>query len=349
MTGAGAALPKAGGTMLPGLPEAALLRPAAAAVALLLDELLGEPPARWHPVVAMGAYLGRAGRLVPATPPGPAVVRGGLAWAGGAGAATLAGVLLDRASRRLPWPARVLVHGGVLWSLLSGRMLRREVGAVEAALARSLPDGRAQVSRLVSRDTDRLDAEEVRGAAIGSLSENLCDSVVAPLLAHAVGGLPAAALYRWTNTADAVWGYRTPRWQHAGRVAARADDVANLVPARLAALLLLVAARETRLAPRLRDQARLTPSPNGGWPMGAAALVLGVRLVKPGVYALNAAGRPPEPHDTRRALRLVQAVTALTWPVAAALSVAAAVAAAVAAVAAAASRAPGRLRRTGRA
>jgi adenosylcobinamide-phosphate synthase len=310
----GAAVPRAAA-----LPVA-LRSSAAAGVALLLDELLGEPPSRRHPVVLMGAYLGRAGCRVPAAPPGRAVVHGGLAWAAGAGGVALAGTVLARAGRRLPWPAQVVLHGVALWPLLSGRMLRREVAAVEDALARSLDDGRAQVARLVSRDTSALDAEGVRGAALGSLSENLCDSVVAPLIWHAVAGLPGAVLYRYVNTADAVWGYRSPRWQHAGRVAARADDLANLAPARLSALLLLAVARAGHLLPRLPAQARLTPSPNGGWPMGAMALVLDVRLVKAGVYALHPGGRQPATDDTRRALRLVAAATAAAWPLAAGMS-----------------------------
>ena len=294
--------------------------PAAMAVALLLDELFGEPPSRWHPVVAMGAWLTRVAPHVPPVPPVREVALGGLAWSTGAVAATVAGAVVARALRRLPWPAAVAVEGLALWPLLSGRLLRREVAAVEDALARSLPQGRAQVSRLVSRDTSVLDAEAVRGAALGSLAENLSDSVVAPLLAHAVGGVAGAALYRWTNTADAMWGYRTPRWAHAGRVAARADDLANLVPARLSALLLLAVARAPRLLPVVAQQAGLTPSPNGGWPMGAMAQVLDVRLVKADVYALHAGARAAGPDDTRRALGLVRAVTVLAWVVCAAVA-----------------------------
>lgn len=329
-------------------PGVALRRPAAAAVALLLDELLGEPPVRLHPVVAMGGYLRRVEPHVPAAPAGRAVVAGGLAWAGGAVACAAVAAVPARGLRRrdpvcgrsrasrqprrlraVPWSVAVLGEGLLLWPLLSGRLLRREVAAVEAALGRCLPDGRAQVSRLVSRDTGRLDDEQVRAAALGSLSENLCDSVVAPLLAHAAAGLPGAALYRYVNTADAVWGYRTPRWQHAGRVAARADDVANLLASRLTGLLLLVvpAARRApssglgRLLRELPGQARLTPSPNGGWPMGALSLLLDVRMPKPGVYELNAAGHPATPADTALALRLAKQVTAAAWTLLAVLSV----------------------------
>ena len=106
---------------------------------------------------------------------------------------------------------------------------------------------------LVSRDTAQLDASELSGAAIQSLAENLSDSVVAPLLAYAAGGLPGAAAYRALNTADAMWGYRTPELLHRGRAAARADDVANLVPARLTAL--LIAARAPQRGAACADRA----------------------------------------------------------------------------------------------
>lgn len=283
------------------------VRPAALLVALVLDEALGEPPARWHPVVAMGAYLRRVDPFVPAAPPVPAVVAGGLAWGLGVAASAAAGLVVDRSSRRLPWAGAVVVQATALSTLLSARLLRREVAEVERALARSTSAGRGRVSRLVSRDTAALDAEQVRGAALGSLSENLSDSVVAPALVHAFGGLTAAAAYRFVNTADAMWGFRSPRWEHAGRVAARADDLANLLPARLSGLL-LVGPDPARLA-RLPREAARTPSPNGGWPMGALALRLGTRITKPGVYALNPGARPAVPPDTVRALRLFRRAT----------------------------------------
>jgi len=283
------------------------VRPVALVVALVLDELLGEPPGRWHPVVAMGTYLRRVEPRVPAAPSLPAALCGGAAVSLGVLASAAAGSVLDRASRRLPWPAAVALQATVLWTLLSARLLREEVAAVEQALARSTADGREQVSRLVSRDTAALDAEQVRAAALGSLSENLSDSVVAPALAHAVGGLTAAAAYRFVNTADAMWGYRSPRWEHAGRVAARADDLANLLPARLTGLL-LVGPDPDRLA-RLPREAARTPSPNGGWPMGALALRLGTRMTKPGVYALNPDARAAVAQDTARALRLFRLAT----------------------------------------
>jgi adenosylcobinamide-phosphate synthase len=201
------------------------------------------------------------------------------------------------------------VLGVALWPLLSGRLLLDEVGAVERALAVDLEAGRVAVAQIVSRDVSGLPEAQVRQAGLESLAENLSDSVVAPLLWFGLGGLPAALAYRFTNTADAMWGYRTPRWRHAGAVAARADDLLNLAPARLTGIGLTLgdpaAGGRTRWA-GLRRAASQTPSPNAGWPMAALALRLGIRLEKPGVYALNPTGRPPEPADTAVALRLVR-------------------------------------------
>jgi adenosylcobinamide-phosphate synthase len=179
----------------------------------------------------------------------------------------------------------------------------------EALDAGHLEEARALAARdLVGRPTSQLDAGELSGAAIQSLAENLSDSVVAPLLAYVAGGLPAAAAYRALNTADAMWGYRTPALLHRGRVAARADDVANLIPARLTALLIAMRSPRPREALRvaLRDHAR-APSPNGGWPMAAMAGGLGVRLVKRGSYSFNAEAPAPTTADITRALRVAGA------------------------------------------
>lgn len=293
---------------------------AGVAVAVGLDAAVREPPLAVHPVRWIGRYLAWAGRRMPPSPPARAVAAGGLAWAVGAATAFGAGLLVERAAARLPRPVRPLVAGVALWPLFAHRMLLDEVAAVERALSTGgVAAGRAAVARIVSRDASALTEAEIRQAAVESLGENLSDSVVAPLLCYAAGGLPAAAAYRFANTADAVWGYRTPRWNHAGRVAARADDLLNLVPARLTGLLL--AGR--RVSPgRLRAEAALTPSPNAGWPMAALALRLGVRLAKTGVYELGAGGRAVGPADVSAALTLARR---RGWALAAAAAVAAGV------------------------
>jgi adenosylcobinamide-phosphate synthase len=301
-----------------------VLAPLAILVALLVDRSWGEPPARWHPVVWIGRFLGALGRCIAPAWTGPDVgdpgrragpfVWGALAWIAGALLVGAVAVALMWAMGGWPVWLQALATGVLLKPLLAWRMLRNEVRAVEGALGESLAAGRERLSWLVSRDVGALDEAQVRESAIETLAENLNDSVVAPLFWFAVAGLPGAALYRFANTADAMWGYRGERqgrdWAWAGKWAARADDVLSWVPARLTAVLLgfLGAFRGWRT---LAAQARRTPSPNSGWPMAAMALALGVRLGKPGVYELHAAGRRPQPTDTARALQLAGGVVQL--------------------------------------
>ena len=293
-----------GGPLMP------LLLPLAIAVALAVDRL-GEPPAWAHPVVGMGRYLGLF--KLTKLPPVLAFAAGALAWLVGAALLVFLALWLEGwvLLGLQPWasPARLagaaLLIGLLLKPLLAWRMLADEAMAVEAALAQSLDAGRARLARLVSRDTAALTEAEVREAAIETLAENLNDSVIAPLFWFAIAGLPGAALYRFANTADAMWGYRDER-EWCGKWAARADDLLSWLPARLTALLL----RPPSLRALLRE-ARRTPSPNSGWPMAAMALRLGRRLGKPGVYTLHGAGQPVRPGDLAAARSLAtQAVVA---------------------------------------
>ncbi|HEX5739332.1 MAG TPA: adenosylcobinamide-phosphate synthase CbiB [Hydrogenophaga sp.] len=302
---------------MPELWPSFIVAPLAVMVALALDRALGEPPARCHPVVGMGHYLSFMGqRIAPlvhtqANHPGIVFALGALAWSLGAVLCVALAGSLAWALNGWPWWAHALALGALLKPMLSWRMLRDEVRAVESALSESLPAGRARLSWLVSRDVTHLSESEVRESAIETLAENLNDSVVAPLFWLAVAGLPGAALYRFANTADAMWGYHGERsgrdWTWAGKWAARADDVLSWLPARITAVLLAVPGAWQRLR-HLPGQARVTPSPNGGWPMAAMALALNVRLAKPGVYILHPAGRSPTPTDTAQALRLCSRV-----------------------------------------
>ena len=287
-----------------------MLWAAALLLAVLIDGWLGEPPVRWHPVVWMGHYLGWAGKRVAPTmaTPGPdykSFSLGALAWSAGAAIVCIAAWFVQKHILQLSPLLAVLLLGLLLKPLLAWAMLKNEVLAVEAALATSLDAGRQRLSWLVSRDVAALTEGQVRESAIESLAENLNDSVVAPIFWFALLGLPGAALYRFANTADAMWGYRGERngrvWEWAGKWAAWADDVLSWLPARITAVLLMALAYRSGWR-ALRQQARLTPSPNSGWPMAAMALCLGVRLGKPGVYTLNAAGRVPASLDTHKAV-----------------------------------------------
>ncbi|WP_198086246.1 adenosylcobinamide-phosphate synthase CbiB [Variovorax sp. E3] len=318
------------------MPDAVLTYPpvlvAALWLALAVDRWLGEPTARLHPVVWMGQYLGWIGsRLAPrhhqAKPRDlPVFFMGALTWCVGALAVWgVASALQGAVTVWLPAWAMAIVLGLLLKPLFAWRMLRDEVLAVEDALAVSLDAGRAQLARLVSRNVAELSEREVRESAIESLAENLNDSLVAPVFWFVLFGLPGAALYRFANTADAMWGYRGERggrdWTWFGKWAARADDVLSWLPARITALLLALAAGCWPAG--LTEEAQRTPSPNSGWPMAAMALLLGVRLAKPGVYALNAEGRAAVGGDTRRTAEL-GARAVLAWAVCASLVIVAA-------------------------
>jgi adenosylcobinamide-phosphate synthase len=269
---------------------------------MLIDHWWGEPPARLHPVVWMGSYLKRVGRVLPDRGPKMALALGSIYWLAGAAIVAsvygLAGILITK----LPLWLSVLFTAIALKPLFALRMLVNEVRAVETALEKSLDGGRARLALIVSRDTTQLDASQIRESSLESLAENLSDSVIAPLFWFALLGLPGAAVYRFANTADAMWGYRG-RWEWAGKFAARADDLLNLIPARITALGLLIAGRRAcMLLRRLPREAARTASPNSGWPMGALALSLDVRLRKPEVYVLNSTGSAPSDANVAAAL-----------------------------------------------
>ena len=281
-------------------------------VALAIDRWWGEPAARWHPVVWMGNYLSLAAkRLEPNPDPAVRDLKSfwlaAAYWWAGAALIFIVACAVQWALFKLHWAIGALLLGLALKPMLAWAMLRSEVQAVEASLGQSLGAGRSRLAMLVSRDTANLSETEVRESAIESLAENLNDSVVAPVFWFVLFGLPGAAVYRFANTADAMWGYRGLRngvnWEWAGKWAAWADDVLSWLPARITALLLALVTGAVNLK-NLRSQARKTPSPNSGWPMAAMALALGVRLQKPEVYALNPSGRPPEPPDTALAQKI---------------------------------------------
>ena len=270
-------------------------------LAWALDLCFGEPRSAWHPVAWLGSLLTPLGRVLSRGAAERAFVGGALVWLVFASAIAWAAWAVQTQLLGLsPWFAAPLL-ALLLKPTFSWRMLRDEVTAVDVALAHSLEAGRARLARIVSRDVTALDADMVRETAIESLAENLNDSLVAPLFWYALAGLPGAAMYRFANTLDAMWGYRG-RWEWAGKWSAVADDLLSWLPARLTALLLRPALRLQEWR-RLRSEARHTPSPNGGWPMAAMALRLGVRLRKPGVYALNANAPSPTAGQVAQALR----------------------------------------------
>lgn len=291
--------------------------------ALALDLAFGDPPNRWHPVAWLGAFIAAGRRRLAQGSPFWLLLSGGAVTVSAAVLAALAGIAVVRVAAPLGI-AGVVLEAAALSCCLSVRGLWRAAAEIATRLERGdLAGARAALGvHLVSRPTADLGEGEVAAAAVESVAENLTDSIVAPALMYLVFGLPGAALYRAVNTADAMIGYREGALEHFGKLAARLDDALNLIPARVAALALVLAAALTRAAPARawsimwRDHGR-TASPNAGWTMSAMAGALDVRLVKRDMYALGD-GALPTPRDVRRSL-VVMAVAALVVVVPAAI------------------------------
>jgi len=171
-----------------------------------------------------------------------------------------------------------------IFCCLAGTTLIREVREVFHAVDRSLDEGRKQVARIVGRDTSELSAQEVRTAALETLAENLSDGVIAPLFWLAIGGVPAMMAYKMVNTLDSMIGYRTERYKDFGCWAAHIDDVANYIPARITALLMVIAAGKPQLIGFVWRNGRNHASPNSGYPEAALAGILDCRFGGPHYY-----------------------------------------------------------------
>lgn len=279
--------------------------------ALALDMLLGDPPTVVHPVGWIGRVVGLLEACAPAS--------GGLRRRYGMAAATalpllVAGVALacERAASRLG-AASSMAESAALDTTFALHTLLRRADEVRRALdVGDLDEARTLLRRhLVSRDVSDLTASEVAGAAIESVAENLGDGVVAPWLAYTALGLPGAFAYRTINTLDSMWGYRTERYAELGFAAAKIDDAANWVPARVTALAIIAAAAlgggDARGAFEVwRRDATQTESPNAGHPMSAMAGALGIVLTKRGLYILGGDGREPDAGDIARAIRVAR-------------------------------------------
>lgn len=172
----------------------------------------------------------------------------------------------------------VFVGGFFVFTSLSGKTLIREVRMVFEAVERSLDEGRRQVGRIVGRDTSELTAQEVRTAALETLAENLSDGVIAPLFWWAVCGVEGMLAYKMINTLDSMIGYKNARYLYFGRFAARLDDVANYIPARITALLMLIVAGRIGSLPFVIRYGSAHSSPNSGYPEAALAAILNARF-----------------------------------------------------------------------
>ncbi len=245
----------------------------ALAIGWVSDLIFGDPPCLPHPVVGFGKMiacgehrLNRGSRRV---------LKGGVM----AVVLILLVFFVVWGIRRLmlaylsPWWLLPL-DAVLLFYCLAGTTLIREVREVFRAVERSLEEGRTQVARIVGRDTSQLSAQEVRTAALETLAENLSDGVIAPLFWFALLGTPGMMAYKMVNTLDSMIGYRTERYKDFGCLAAHIDDVANYIPARLTALLMIIVSGKWSLLSFVAKYGRNHASPNSGYPEAALAGIL---------------------------------------------------------------------------
>jgi adenosylcobinamide-phosphate synthase len=279
------------------------------------DRLLGDP-ATGHPVAAFGRFAHEVEERVWADDE----LTGAAYTAVLVEAAGAAGELVTRATRGRP-VLQAATTAAVTWVVLGGRSLGREAEAVRAHLAADdLPAARRRLTHLVGRDTEALDEGEISRAVVESVAENTSDAVVAPLLAGAVAGVPGLMMYRAANTLDAMVGHRSERYERFGWASARLDDLLNLIPSRLSALLAAalapVVGGDTRRALNVwRRDAHHHPSPNAGPVEAAFAGALDVQLGGVNTYGDRVEdrhtlgdGRPVEPDDITRSVRLADLV-----------------------------------------
>ena len=242
----------------------------------LLDALLGDPSWLPHPVVGFGKLIGGAEKRLN---------RGGRRMLKGALTAVLLIAFtfaLFFLGVRWLYLLNKWVYVGfetlMVFFFLAGKTLISEVRMVFRAVDESVEKGREQLSRIVGRDTVQLDEQEIRTAALETLAENLSDGVIAPLFWYLLLGLPGMAAYKMINTLDSMIGYRTERYKDFGCWAAHIDDVANWIPARLTALLMVLSAGRPGLLRFVHKYGRQHASPNSGYPESALAGILDCRF-----------------------------------------------------------------------
>ncbi|MCF6474606.1 cobalamin biosynthesis protein [Nonomuraea sp. MG754425] len=312
--------------------------PLGLALGVALDRLLADPQSPAHPVAVFGRGAARLEQALYADDRRNGVLHVVLCVGGAASLGVLA-VRATASSRVL----RTTVTALTTWAVLGGTTLAREGAYLAGALEDDdLERARARLPHLCGRDPSRLEAPELARATVESLAENTSDAVVAPLFWGAVAGVPGMLAYRAINTLDAMIGHHSPRYERFGWAAARLDDVANYVPARLTGVLTVLTAPDPGGArAMLRRDGHRHPSPNAGRCEAAFAGALGVTLGGRNVYGGRVEERPtmgdgprPEVTDIRRAVRLTRAVSTASAVVAVAMSAAVTVTA-VAAVAAA--------------
>ena len=250
--------------------------------AWLMDRLFGDPVSLPHPVIWFGKMIAFGEKRLN---------KGSYKlWKGGIMSVLLilfvysVTIGIEYALSFLGTPAVIGFDIICIFFCLAGTTLIKEVRMVFEAVDRSLEEGRIQVARIVGRDTSELSAQEVRTAALETLAENLSDGVIAPLFWYLLLGVPGMMAYKMVNTLDSMIGYHSDRYLLFGRVAARVDDVANYIPARLTAFLMVLASGRLKLLSFVKRYVREHASHNSGYPEAALAGILNCRFGGPHHY-----------------------------------------------------------------
>ncbi|MDE6808943.1 MAG: adenosylcobinamide-phosphate synthase CbiB [Muribaculaceae bacterium] len=255
----------------------------------LLDLAFGDPERLPHPIVWFGKIISKLEHRL--NNGSNKKIKGGIvAVFLIAGVFALTSLLLHMISP-IVW-LNIAIQAILIFYCLAGTTLIREVKMTFEAIDRSLEAGRKQVGRIVGRDTSELSAIEIRTAALETLAENLSDGVIAPLFWYAVAGVPGMLAYKMVNTLDSMIGYRNERYRDFGCVAAHIDDIANYLPARLTALLMVITSGHIGLIKFVKKFGREHASPNSGYPEAAMAGILDCRFGGPHNYFGETVDKP---------------------------------------------------------
>lgn len=263
-------------------------------IAWVMDLCFGDPVRLPHPVVAFGKLISQGEHAM--NKGVHRKLKGALLAIG-----LVMGIYIITALVLgcLPSIIELLVNTLLIFFCLAGTTLIREVREVFRAVDRSLEEGRKQVARIVGRDTSELSAQEVRTAALETLAENLSDGVIAPFFWYALLGVPGMLAYKMVNTLDSMIGYRNERYKDFGCFAARLDDVANYIPARLTAFLMVLASGKLSLLGFVWKYGNKHASPNSGYPEAALAGILNCRFGGPHNYFGQEVWKPFIGHNDR--------------------------------------------------
>lgn len=242
----------------------------------IADRLLGDPERLPHPVVLFGKVIAAGEHRL--NKDNHRKIKGAVMSLSLTIVTFAITAVILLAAERLSDIAAIVIQAVLIFYCLAGQTLIKEVKGVFKALDISLDCGRRQVSRIVGRDTSQLPDNEVRKAAMETLAENLSDGVIAPVFWLIILGVPGMVAYKMVNTLDSMIGYRTERYKDFGMMAARTDDVANFIPARLTALLMVLVAGRPSLLKFVAANGRKHASPNSGYPEAALAGIQNCRF-----------------------------------------------------------------------